>query len=74
MGDRSNEVKTYADDFLEKFPHAVTTGDGTPVVCRKECYGGYYCLCGGGFKKRCGVFSNIKKRCWNEPYKEDAET
>ena len=32
--------KTYAQDFLEKFPKAQSDSDGNPYVCRQTIYGG----------------------------------
>ena len=57
-------VKTYAQDFFEKFPKAQSKSDGTPFVCRKRIY--------------CGIRSTLKdcdytgscKNCWNEPMEE----
>lgn len=50
--------KTYAEDFFNKFPNFPNI-DGTPIVCRREVYGGSKC------KLR---FDNCVKcaKCWNE--------
>lgn len=59
----SNEhpKKTYAQDFLEKFPEAQRNWDGVPFVCRKRIYGGIHSttLEGCDDTKAC-------YRCWNE--------
>lgn len=34
-----NGERTYASDFLDKFPHAELFKDGTPVMCREQVYG-----------------------------------
>ena len=50
-------VKTYAQDFFEKFPKAQSKSDGTPFVCRKRIYG--------------GECPDIEcDECWNEPMEE----
>ena len=54
--------KTYLQDFLEKFPKAKMSRDGTPRVCRTYVYGGdcpfdndnFFCI-----------------YCWNEVMPED---
>lgn len=46
--------KTYAMDFLEKFPDAVTYEDRHPIFCRKKIYGDFDCA-----DKEC-------VKCWNE--------
>ncbi len=51
-------VKTYKDDFLEKFPKAPLNGYGIPLACRKCVYENYDCQ---GIE--CG-------KCWNEPMKD----
>ena len=50
-------VKTYKDDFLEKFPKTKITSSGTPKLCREFIYGG-----------GCGrVASGDCESCWNDP-------
>lgn len=58
---RENPRKTYARDFLEKFPEAQRNWDGVPFVCRKRIYGGIHSttLEGCDDTKAC-------YRCWNE--------
>lgn len=49
--------KTYAQDFLEKFPKAQSDSDGNLYVCRQTIYG--------------GECPNIEcYDCWNEPMEE----
>lgn len=36
---KENPVKTYKDDFLEKFPKAHTDASGIPISCRNNVYG-----------------------------------
>lgn len=53
-------VKTYAQDFFEKFPKAQSNSDGSPIICKEIIYGGfnnYICA------KSC-------YECWNEPMEE----
>ena len=53
--------KTYAQDFLEKFPKAKPDANGVPRICRIRCYGGscrQSAIFGAG-QKSC-------KDCWNE--------
>lgn len=50
--------KTYAQDFLSKFPKAPKDNYGTPAVCRKTIYGG-------------SCIDNADcEDCWNEPMEE----
>ena len=49
--------KTYAQDFLEKFPEAQRSRDGVPLVCKKRIYDGE--CPGAGCDE-----------CWNEPMEE----
>ena len=56
--------KTYAQDFLEKFPEAQRGSDGTPFVCRKTIYGEV-----PPKDKRCDR-REACKNCWNEPMEE----
>ncbi len=57
-----NLIKTYKQDFFDKFPHAERNAPGTdiefPVICRKRFYG--YCECRGNCAE-----------CWNERMKEN---
>lgn len=54
-------IKTYKDDFIEKFPKASKSeSTGVLLVCRKNIYGGKCDNCG------C-------ENCWNEPYKESED-
>ena len=57
-------VKTYAQDFFEKFPKAQGWVDGTPFACRKRIYGGVR-----PNDKRCDR-REACKNCWNEPMEE----
>ena len=54
-------VKTYVQDFFEKFPKAQSDSDGTPYACRKTTYGGscQYSAVAGAGPAPC-------KACWNE--------
>ena len=54
--------KTYAQDFLEKFPKAQRGSDGTLLACRNAIYG-------GGCPK---IEPNIDccYECWDEPMEE----
>ena len=62
----SNEhpVKTYAQDFFEKFPKAQSKSDGTPFVCRKRIYGGIRSTL-----EDCD-YTGTCENCWNEPMEE----
>lgn len=53
--------KTYAQDFLEKFPEAQRNGDGVPFVCRKRIYGGIHSATSEGCDDTGACY-----RCWNE--------
>ena len=57
-------VKTYMQDFFEKFPKAQLDSDGTPFACRKKLYGGVRPK-----DKRCDR-REACKYCWNEPMEE----
>ena len=57
-------VKTYAQDFFEKFPKAQSGSDGTPFVCRKTIYGEV-----PPKDERCDR-RGACKNCWNEPMEE----
>ena len=53
-------VKTFNDDFMEKFPKAMTMDNmGKTSVCKKTLYGGDCIL-------DC-------KKCWNQPYEESED-
>ena len=56
--------KTYAQDFLEKFPKAQTCSDGSPFVCRKRLYGGIHSTL-----ENCD-YTGACYKCWNEPMEE----
>ena len=53
---KEHPVKTYKDDFLEKFPNAVIAGN----ICR------YHVYKTGG----CDGFTGDCELCWNEPIEE----
>lgn len=53
---KEHPLKTYAQDFFEKFPNAPKDYDGTPTSCKKNIYGG---ICGGDCLY-----------CWNSPMEE----
>ena len=53
---KEHPLKTYAQDFLEKFPNAKRT-DGIPIACKITVYGGETCV------HNC-------PDCWNEPMEE----
>jgi hypothetical protein len=57
--------KTYAQDFLEKFPEAQRTWDGVPFVCRKRIYGGIHSAKSEGCEDTKACY-----RCWNKPMEE----
>lgn len=57
--------KTYAQDFLEKFPEAQRNWDGVPFVCRKRIYGGIHSAKSEGCDDTKACY-----RCWNEPMEE----
>lgn len=63
IAEKLSHVKTYADDFFEKFPDAPTESNGQPIPCRDTIYRRKPKLCGG---ESC-------LSCWNEPFpkKED---
>jgi len=55
--ERQASEKTYAQDFLEKFPNARIGDDGLPEVCRMEVYG-----------TRClSMTGDMCTMCWCEP-------
>lgn len=56
-------VKTYAMDFLEKFPNARLYGDKTPTACREFIYN-------NGCPMRTNIVSDCAD-CWNMGIKED---
>ena len=51
---KEHPVKTYMQDFFEKFPNAHKDDDGTPKLCIKCLYGDEFECPEGGCKK-----------CWN---------
>lgn len=57
--------KTYAQDFLEKFPEAQRNWDGVPFVCRKRIYGGIHSATSEGCDDTKACY-----RCWNKPMEE----
>lgn len=57
--------KTYAQDFLEKFPEAQKSWGGVPFVCRKRIYGGIH----SATSESCDD-TKACYRCWNEPMEE----
>ena len=52
---KEHPVKTYKDDFLEKFPNADRYETGHPMNCRNGIYGLGSCA------------SDSCEDCWNEP-------
>lgn len=57
-----SDIKTYKEDFLEKFPNApLERQEDIPVACRETIYGRCYCPQGGCIK------------CWNEPMEEETK-
>lgn len=63
---KENPVKTYKDDFMEKFPKAELYSSGAPKCCKKQVYGLEECE------------NDNCSDCWNEPiefpYKETSGT
>lgn len=59
---KEHPVKTYAQDFFEKFPNARKAKTGRPAVCREQIYNieGTACIAGPCTE------------CWNEPMEDDA--
>lgn len=55
---QENPVKTYASDFLTKFPNAQIDRDKIPKACRNLIYGVYIC------PKQCNIVSSCDD-CWN---------
>lgn len=53
---REHPLKTYSQDFLEKFPNATKDINGIPIACKKSIYG-----------VRC---DHNCPDCWNEPMEE----
>lgn len=49
-------LRTYAQDFFEKFPDAPKDMYGRPMICKRDVYGG---ICGGGCLD-----------CWNSQMEE----
>lgn len=60
-----HQKKTYAQDFLEKFPEAQRNWDGVPLVCRKRIYGGIHSATSEGCDDTKACY-----RCWNKPMEE----
>lgn len=58
-------LKTYKDDFFEKFPNARKREDGIPDICYKKIY---------GIKYRYGECDNGCAECWNEVMPEAVES
>lgn len=58
-------VKTYAQEFFEKFPNASRSDAGTPNVCIKELYGEEEKI-----TMYCSVASYTCSDCWNRPMPE----
>ena len=56
-------VKTYAMDFLEKFPNARLYSDKTPTACREFIYN-------NGCPRRANIVSDCAD-CWDMGMKED---
>lgn len=50
-------IKTYRQDFLEKFPNASLKSDGSYMVCKRRIYNG----------EGCSERYHGCKNCWNEP-------
>lgn len=50
-------IKTYKDDFFEKYPNATKCLDGVPNFCRDNLY---------GLNTRCSDKTCFE--CWNEPF------
>jgi len=64
--DASHPVKTYAQDFFEKFPNAKRRMTGVPMVCVPSIYPEYHkvsCFCPDGMLHDCTA-------CWNRPMPE----
>lgn len=53
-------IKTYKDDFLEKFPKALQREEHYPRACRQNIYGGDCSY------EQC-------KTCWYQPYEESED-
>lgn len=64
--EKINHVKTYADDFFEKFPNAEKASDGKPTTCRRKVYGHKYPDCDIGSNSICF-------KCWNEPLQSEID-
>lgn len=57
---KDHPLKTYAQDFFEKFPNAPKDVRGKPLTCRWNIYGG---SCRPEYGHNCAV-------CWDEPMNE----
>ena len=53
---KEHPLKTYAQDFFEKFPNALKDHNGIPTSCKRNIYGG---ICRGGCLY-----------CWNSQMEE----
>lgn len=60
--EKKNRVKTYKDDFYEKFPKAPKYEGKHPDVCRIHLYGG-----------ECNYSIYKCEACWNQPYEESED-
>jgi len=58
----AHPVKTYAQDFFEKFPNAQKSSVGTPRICPYSCG---YCTDSGCIFDSCGSADCVS--CWNRP-------
>lgn len=58
---KEHPVKTYAQDFFEKFPNAQKNISGEPVTCLRNVYGEHASDC---------LMNCID--CWNQEMKENA--
>lgn len=54
--------KTYAMDFIEKFPNCARTGN-VPFICKSTVYG----------TKKCDALWNNCEKCWNEVMPENPD-
>lgn len=51
----AHQIKTYAEDFFEKFPNAARETGGTPKSCWRNVYG----------SGNCPVIDHDCAKCWN---------
>lgn len=54
-------IKTYKDDFFEKFPNAYRNAEGRPTACRQHIY-----------DCNCDMYDSCDE-CWNQPYESEDE-